>query len=269
MRTKLKLNMIGGPFQHQLCSHPWKTSKHIEWVRAESANVSVHIDTEISLPTNRNKINYAWLVESTAIIPHVINHLQANIEEIEEKFQLIFTHDRRLLSLSPKMTWVIPPSAPWIKNPQIGPKTRMLSLIASSKVMCAGHLYRQEVIKKYHAYADHYGTGYRQVHNKADALQTYFYSINMENDNYPSIYTEKITDCFALGTIPIFWGAPDIAEYFNRDGIIMLEENFSLEELSMENYFSRFEAIKENYELSLAIPVVEDYIFEKYLYKLQ
>ena len=60
-----------------------------------------------------------------------------------------------------------------------------------------------------------------------------------ENGQYETYFTEKLLDCFATGTIPVYLGAPDIGNYFNKDGIIDLTDEF---EVSDEIYFSKMDA---------------------------
>ena len=36
----------------------------------------------------------------------------------------------------------------------------------------------------------------------------------------PGYFTEKLLDCFLTRTVPVYWGCPDIYEYFDLDGII-------------------------------------------------
>ena len=40
---------------------------------------------------------------------------------------------------------------------------------------------------------------------------------------YETFITEKVNDCFLTGTIPIYLGAPDIGDYYNLDGIIVMD----------------------------------------------
>ena len=51
------------------------------------------------------------------------------------------------------------------------------------------------------------------------------FSVTIENDKYETYYTEKLTDCFATGTIPIYWGCLNISQYFNPKGIVILNTN--------------------------------------------
>ena len=86
----------------------------------------------------------------------------------------------------------------------------------------------------------------------------------IENCNYESAISEKILDCFATGTIPIYMGCPDIGNYFNTDGIIPLSEEF---EVSEEIYLSKMDAIKDNFERVKKFELMEDYFWLNYLQK--
>ena len=49
--------------------------------------------------------------------------------------------------------------------------------------------------------------------SKADILGRYTFAVCFENMILKGWITEKIFDCFFAGTIPIYWGAPDIGKY--------------------------------------------------------
>ena len=53
------------------------------------------------------------------------------------------------------------------------------------------------------------------VADKAAFLQRARFGLAVENTSRPGYITEKITDVFAAGAIPIYWGAPDVAKDFN------------------------------------------------------
>ena len=61
--------------------------------------------------------------------------------------------------------------------------------------------------------------------DKEDGLCDYMFSVAIENGEYETYFTEKILDCFATGTIPVYLRAPDIENHFNMDGIITLSDN--------------------------------------------
>ena len=53
--SKIKINMVGGGFQHDICSSALNTNKHIQWIRDKerpldsSAEISIYIDNQIKL----------------------------------------------------------------------------------------------------------------------------------------------------------------------------------------------------------------------------
>jgi len=266
---KVKINMIGGGFQHQECSSHLNTPKYVEWVKDGSADISFHIDHAVLNRVNPDKKNYGWIHESSQqTYRHVMTSIRNNISQIEDQYELIFTHDRRLMSLSKKMTLVPSLQVPWIADRKIHKKSKLLSMIASTKLMCPAHTYRQTVWKKYINQLDLFGTGHnpnRQIEKKEMGLNDYYFSIVVENDNYPDWISEKVTDCFATGTIPIYWGAPSIGEFFNEKGIITLTDEFKVSDLSPELYFSKMEYIKDNFERVMSMPIAEDYMYNKHI----
>ena len=88
------------------------------------------------------------------------------------------------------------------------------------------------------------------------------FSVAIENGQYETYFTEKLLDCFATGTIPVYLGAPDIGNHFNKDGIIDLSEEF---DISDEIYYNKMDAIKENLEKAKSMEVLEDFIWNNYL----
>jgi hypothetical protein len=263
---KQNINMVGGGFQHDICSSANNIPKAIEWVKDCSADISIHIDHSIfSSPINKNKKNYAWIVEAKNIIPNVYETSKKNISFLEENYELIFTHDQELVNLSNKFRLALCNARTWITNPKIQKKTKLISMIASSKVMCSDHVYRQQIIKKYQGKLDHFGKGFKEISKKEQGLSEYCFSIAMENGTYPVMFSEKITDCFAIGSIPIYYGTDTISNYFNKDGIIMLTDNFNIDTLSYDYYESKLDAVKDNFERTINLPIAEDYLYESFI----
>ena len=257
--------MVGGGFQHEICSSAGSVPKYIEWDKRGGANISIHVDNAIRQPVNKMKRNYAWLMESSAIIPSLISWASNNIFYLENNFELIFTNDKRLLPLSEKFKLVIGSAVPWVKNRAVHKKTKLISMIASTKVYCEGHRYRQQIAEKFKNQIDLFGTGRNRIDTKEEGLNDYCFSIAIVNANYPDYFTDILTDCFATGTIPIFWGTPTIGEYFNEKGIISLTDDFKVEDLSREQYVSKMEYVLENFERAINFPIGEDYIYEHYI----
>ena len=264
---KVKINMVGGGFQHAHSSVSWFHPKYVEWIKdSHTANISIHIDYGIMHQSNKTKRNFAWISEVSSINPSLFQWVFSHVNFLEENFEYIFTYDKRLLPLSNKMRIVPCSSKTWIIDPKIHNKSKMVSMFISVKKSTHGQAYRHEILRKYGDKVDYFGTGVaKYIPNKEEGLNDYYYSIAIENDNYPNCITEKIIDCFATGTIPIYWGTSAISEFFNNNGIIFLSNDLKIEDLSVNLYQSKMEYIKENFEIAIKWPITEDYIYENYI----
>lgn len=100
-----------------------------------------------------------------------------------------------------------------------------ISVICSNKTMTKGHRRRikfvDEVLKGVRM--SRFGRGYAEIADKWEGLARFRYSLAIENSRHPHYWTEKISDCFLAGTVPIYWGAPNIRDYFPEDSMIVLD----------------------------------------------
>lgn len=261
---KTKINMIGGGFKHAVSTNDLPP-KYIEWVKDGSAQISIYIDNGLHFLTNPNTKNYGWLCESKTIAPNNYEWAKNNIRLLKEKFIKVFTHDVELAKLSDIFQITHCSSKSYFKQGEIYKKTKLVSMIASNKKICQEHILRQEMIKKFSNKCDHFGRGFNELTNKEDGLKDYCFSVAMENATYPNMFTEKITDCFMTGTIPIYYGISNIGDYFNTEGIIILDENFKIEDLSFELYYSKMDSIIDNFNRAIDFPLAEDYIFKNFI----
>ena len=263
---KHKFNLVGNTFDYidaPRCSVSGKISKFTEWVD-DGGEGTFYVDFSIgeSFNDSRNGPKYAWILESAAILPQITNWVKMNSDLMVSTFDLIFTHNQELLNINPdKFKWV-PAQGTGIKELKIYEKTKMISMISSNKNMCEGHRKRLEWVDRFKDQVDFFGRGFStEIAKKEEGLCDYMFSIAIENASYETYFTEKLLDCFATGTIPVYYGAPNIGDYFNKDGIIDLSEEF---DVSDEIYYSKIDAIKENLEKTKKMEVLEDFIWEEY-----
>lgn len=265
-----KINLVCDAFTHLTGGNKGysvhgKVSKYIEWVFDNSSNITFYVDDKIDQGLNdeSDTIKYGWLCESKYVTPHIIRNIKENYQTYFQVYRYIFTHNKELLDLDERFKWA-PANGFWIKDAKIYEKTKMISFITSDKNFTPGHAKRLEWVEKLGDQVDLYGRGFNEVENKEDALCDYMFSVVVENGFYESYYTEKILDCFATGTIPVYMGCPNIGEFFNTDGIITLADEF---DISDEIYYDKMEAIKDNLERVKQIEILEDYIYKFYLEK--
>ena len=80
-------------------------------------------------------------------------------------------------------------------------------------------------------------------------------------------------DCIATGTIPIYWGCPNIGNYFNEKGILSFEKIEDLTEIfkiisEPDHYESLLPIVEENYNLVQQYNNYEDWMFENVYKKI-
>lgn len=139
-------------------------------------------------------------------------------------------------------------------------KTRNISLIASAKRDLTGHKLRHEMVdwirsSGRESEVDIAGRGYRPLERKSEGLASYRYSLVIENVREKSYFTEKLIDAFLCRTVPIYWGAPDIGDFFDTDGMIICETmgdlQAALDQATPEDYASRLAAMERNFERAI------------------
>lgn len=263
----IKALMVGGGFQHQeTISINNKASKNFKWVKNnDNHDIKIFIDNGIYQNIGKSKENnFAWLFESRAIFNS--DYFYSNIELLSNSFELIFTCDKKFLQYGKNFVFA-PANSFWVKDIFIRDKKKLTSFITSNKNKTIGHNKRLTLIPNIINKIDIFGIGYNYILNKELGLDDYMFSICIENDNYGDYFTEKILDCFATGTIPIYWGCDNIGDFFDENGIIKLTDDFDFTILNSELYYSKIESIKYNLELVKKYEILEDYIYNNYLKK--
>jgi len=283
----LKVNLFDSAFSHVPYSVPGRVSKHIQWVRGLKEYDGVTVVTDAYLRHGgifdhlKSKVTVGWLLEGRAYgganydaIPSVIDRLD-----------LLLTHDDLLLRRYPEKARFVPFGGCWIPDEKWGmhPKTKLVSMIYSGKNFMEGHKLRHQVAALAHdknIRLDLYGHGCgRPIECKSEGLADYRFSVVIENDRAPNYFTEKILDCFALGTIPIYWGAPNISAFFDMGGIIPVDDLdhlfVELSDLRARHYDEyeylggervyRIPAAERNLVTARKHVLPEDYIYEHHL----
>ena len=278
--SRRKIRGIGLPFdpRYSSCSNIKPTQ--FDWTM-DHGDYDVHIDRGMMLApdliTPKNK-RFGWVCESRFIVMDVYEFLIKHHEELFERvYNKIFTCDKTLLELHPNFVYCPNGSnAPWIPKDQwaIYPKTKLCSMFCSPKQMTSGQEYRHKVARLainmgFDVFGGAHGTPRTVIdpqnpwNTKLDGLKDYMFSIVMENGVYDDYYTEKITDCFATGTIPVYWGSPSIGKHFNMDGIILFDDKFDMNMLTKETYKSRIDYVKDNFERVNSLKIADDCLYEK------
>ena len=134
-------------------------------------------------------------------------------------------------------------------------KKRGISLIASMKKDLEGHKLRHKLISfdksHTHQLLTPLGRAYEQFGDMVTALAPFRYSVVIENCIEPHYFTEKILNCLACKTIPIYWGHESIKQYFDTSNWLFfndLEDGYEkIKFASSDEHIVSHDKIHENY----------------------
>ena len=256
-------NLIGGGFQHAHGSTLWKKPKQVKWhYESNKFSQSVYVDNDITRgieDIKNGKQKFGWILESRFISQPVVNDLKENLDIYKEAYEFILTHHKELLEMDGEFFKWCPAYGTYIDNIKIYDKTK----VCSTEL----HKVRFDILNKLTTtgFVDTFGRDTNPIDKKEEGLCDYMFSIAIENDTYETYFTEKLLDCFATGTIPLYLGAPDIGDHFDSNGIINLTNVFDFSTLTRDLYESKKESIKNNLEKTKELDILDDWLFINYL----
>lgn len=107
-----------------------------------------------------------------------------------------------------------------------------ISVVCSNNQSLPGHHKRLAFLEKLQAHPvsehiDFFGGGHRPIPDKWDAIAPYKYHLALENSVIPDYWSEKLGDAFLGFAYPIYYGCPNIFDYFPSDSLSIIDiDNF-------------------------------------------
>lgn len=229
--------------------------------------ISIFVDTfrtNQSGPDDKN-IKYKIYIqfEPPAIVsstPLIRNHKQ---------FDLILCTDPEILNMCDNAKRYVCGGC-WIDFHNLKlEKQEEISLLISSKSWTSGHLFRHMVWEHlaHKTKIDKFKTNFikspwggqpdaKMIPDAKDRIwKNAMFSICMENSRCENFMTERVMEAFLTKTFPIYYGAPNIGEFFNTEGLFQFktigELDKILNNLSPELYYESIDAINDNYNRAL------------------
>lgn len=218
--------------------------------------------------------------------PEIIIPQRAFLLNNAQKFHSILTFDDEVLRRCPNARkyifggcWVHPED-----RAKVDPSTKTfsVSMLVGTKNWGQGHRYRSAIYQRQTDIKTVPYTFYRSIKtgsipeittnplfvwdSKYELFRSYQFSVAIENSKQMNYFTEKVIDCFLTKTVPIYWGCPNIGEYFFTEGMIILQtatvEEFleKVSALTPETYAEMMPMIEQNYQRALQYVRVEDNI---------
>jgi glycosyltransferase involved in cell wall biosynthesis len=286
-----QVNVFGDISSAELCSIPTKFSYcynvyegEYDLVLLNDSNIEKYLNNEYKIKNDVPIV--ARLLEQR---DYFQSKLMNKVKDSYQKFHTILTFDKILLNKLPNTKFCnaegitaftvfpnalnISPYHPKItKDFNVSQTINMFPkdvfhkavCITSAKAFLPGHNVRLNFINNSKDKIDLYGMGIREVESKLDVLHNYAFSLAIENNISKNDYyfTEKLVECIITGTIPIYYGCPNIGEFFDLRGIITFdtqeELDHILDNLNEEQYNSMLEYAKINYEKALKSFVLDN-----------
>ena len=279
-----QVNIFGSPSGGELCSIPTEFSYcynvykgEYDLVLLNDMDIEKYLDGEYQIGNNVPVVTR--LLEQR---DYFQGKLMNKVKENYHKFHTILTFDKILLDTLPNARFCnaegitafsvfpnamnIPSYYPKIagefnvsKTIQMFPKNNFnrAICITSAKAFLPGHNVRLNFVKNSKDKIDLFGKGIKEVESKLDVLHNYAFSLAIENniskDDY--YFTEKLIECIITGTIPIYYGCPNIDKFFDIKGILTFntqkELDNILDNLNEEKYNSMLKYAKANYDKAI------------------
>ena len=218
--------------------------------------------------------NFNGIIQSKADVkvlflcePVEIVNLTSLAIQNQAHFDYIFTHNQDVLDNCDNAV-MFEFGGCWVRDYHFPKKEFSVSTIVGFKKMAQGHVLRHDLWRKQtdikipkKFYMSSRGPqGLPSVEDNPrlgddkSVLFDSMFHIVIENCARKNWFTEKIIDPFQTKSLPIYWGCPNIGDWFNTDGMIIVNSVDEMiqvcNELTPDVYESKLSAIEENFEIS-------------------
>ena len=213
--------------------------------------------------------------EPEAMVPH-----REELLKYGNQYDFILSYDEVILQKYQHAykyvygtTWILPED---VEKINIESKKFLLTSLTGCKVGATGHRFRhqiyfhQQLIKSI-PILFYLSGGLATVPNyipiinnnpylsevrssKIELFKDAQFSLVIENSRQANYFTEKICDCLITKTIPVYYGCPNISEYFDTTGWIILDNDsvveflVKLQAFTPDYYMKYIDIVYKNFE---------------------
>jgi hypothetical protein len=252
------------PYKQRLGWLPWRLSlTKLSWPLGVPDGIEGHTladlspDDHLLIPPHTSLFFHTSFgtrgrVSVMVLEPRAVHRKQlALIRLFHRRFYRVLTADSLLLSVCSNAEF-FPIAGSWVPDWEKTDRTKhgMCSLIASGKAKLPGHKLRHAVVKWSRETGQDIevmGRGYKPFVEKSDGLAPYRYSVIIENAREQNYFSEKLIDALLCDTVPIYWGCPNIGDFFDTDGMMicnnMADVQQAIGRMSEADYAARLPAL--------------------------
>jgi hypothetical protein len=120
-----------------------------------------------------------------------------------------------------------------LKNVDLSQKQKAISCVCSDKAATPDHRKRLNFIRSLKDRLGErlqiFGPGFRdwpaEWPDKWDSIAPYQYHLAIENSSHPDYWTEKVADTFLGGAFLIYWGCPNLGDYFPTESFLTVDRD--------------------------------------------
>jgi hypothetical protein len=196
-------------------------------------------DSETAI-VNRNNIYYL-----NAEVAHNILYFDSiRMKEFINQFGKCYTcfpiYSEKTISDLPFLPWMINANhgdsifqahqrnQNWFENYKIEfKKLNKISLFCSDRISTDEHKLRYKFVREIKKYFGEniiwYGNGVNSVSEKWEGIAPYKYHLVLENQRRNNVITEKLYDSYLGLAYPIYYGAPNVSQYFNEKSMTIID----------------------------------------------
>ena len=229
--------------------------------------IELYVDRVPNDVVPKNTVRFIFLLEPPEIMRALQDQALAAVEQGRANYLL--THNQDLIDRSDK-AYLQEFATSWIRNfEEPEQKNFEVSTLIGGKLMAQGHHLRQTVLNRKNEFTvpnkfwisnnfpprnNPNAAGQPILMGGKEEMFVSQFHIVIENASRRNWFTEKIMDAIQTKTVPIYWGCPNIGDWFDTRGMILVEniEDIISEcnKLTPETYEAMKPYVEKNFEIS-------------------
>lgn len=267
--------LVDKTFAHSETAVAGVRSAYVAWDRDRPLDHDVVFFTDDEALRNSEtdvgaRIKVAWLIESQGIKPYLYRDLEAL-----SKFDVVLTHSSQVLAALDN-AFFVPGGGVWVGGTHAGgeaaihQKTELCSMISSYKVSAPLHRRRLGyalLLKFLFSGRVKVFLGSRTVAS-VPATGPFAFNVCVENFIDDLYFTERLLNCFATGTIPLYLGSRSLPPCFEEKGVLRFDNAKQLVDLlksaTLDRYADMMPFVEHNFRAVNDFRSLEDYIWTNY-----
>jgi hypothetical protein len=230
----------------------WDLDVNIE----SDKNIELWVDQNPNLEKDPDVIRIGLLIEPEEI------RRSLGLVTFLDRFDYILTHNKDII-VSRENSFLYEFGGCWVKDYEFGNKEFGVSTLIGGKNLAQGHELRKNLFERHDEIQipkniwvsknfppANPGNHQLLTGTKSSMFNRQFHIV-IENVKRENWFTEKLLDALYTKTIPIYYGCPNIGDWFDTEGFIMVDNVNEIikacNSLTADSYNNMIDAVERNY----------------------